>query len=105
MGRNRQGRHKNQRSKKELGGERRHTALTASVMGWSVIAYNTQPPLVLIHGTMTALRYVHDILQPHGVPLMQRLPGAIFKKDNARDHTALVSQDYHRAVTILSWPA
>ncbi|GFV57625.1 transposable element Tcb2 transposase [Trichonephila clavipes] len=45
--------------------------------------------------------YVHDILQPHVLPLMQRLPGAIFQQDNARPHTARVSQDCLLAVTIL----
>ncbi|GFW43150.1 transposable element Tcb1 transposase [Trichonephila clavipes] len=44
----------------------RHTAPTAGVMVWGVIAYNIRSPLVLIRGTMTAQRYVHDILQPHG---------------------------------------
>ncbi|GFW40939.1 transposable element Tcb1 transposase [Trichonephila clavipes] len=29
---------------------------------------------------MIAQRYVHDILQPHVLPLMQRLPGAIFQE-------------------------
>ncbi|GFW08567.1 hypothetical protein TNCV_2775891 [Trichonephila clavipes] len=33
---------------------------------------------------MTAQRYVQDILQPHVLPLMQRLPGAIFQQDNAQ---------------------
>ncbi|GFX20133.1 uncharacterized protein TNCV_1436931 [Trichonephila clavipes] len=42
---------------------------------------------------MTAQRYVHDILQPHVLPLMQRLPGAIFKQDNARPHTVRMSQE------------
>ncbi|GFY19313.1 transposable element Tcb1 transposase [Trichonephila clavipes] len=32
---------------------------------------------------MTAQRYVHDILQPHVLPLMQRLPGAIFQQYSA----------------------
>ncbi|GFY26067.1 transposable element Tcb2 transposase [Trichonephila clavipes] len=52
----------------------RHTAPTAGVMVWGAIAYNTRSPLVLIRGTMTAQLYVHDILQPHELPLMQRLP-------------------------------
>ncbi|GFV53549.1 transposable element Tcb2 transposase [Trichonephila clavipes] len=52
----------------------RHTSLTAGVMVWDVIAYNTRSSLVLIRGTMTAQRYVHDILQPHVLPLMQRVP-------------------------------
>ncbi|GFU23493.1 transposable element Tcb2 transposase [Trichonephila clavipes] len=56
----------------------RHTTPTAGVMVWDAIAYNTRSPLVLIRGTMTAYRYVHGILLPHVLPLMQRLPGAIF---------------------------
>ncbi|GFW60245.1 transposable element Tcb1 transposase [Trichonephila clavipes] len=54
---------------------------------------------------MTAQWYVHDILQPHVLPLMQRLPVAIFQQDNARPHSARVSQDYLRIVTTLPWPA
>ncbi|GFY35008.1 transposable element Tcb2 transposase [Trichonephila clavipes] len=83
----------------------RHIAPTAAVMAWDVIAYNTRPPLVLIRGTMTAQRYAHDILQPHVLPLMQRLPGAIFQQDNARPHMARVSQDCLRIFTTLPCPA
>ncbi|GFV52643.1 transposable element Tcb2 transposase [Trichonephila clavipes] len=43
----------------------RHTTPTAGVMVWSAIAYNTRSPLVLIRGTITANRYVRDIMQPH----------------------------------------
>ncbi|GFW48215.1 transposable element Tcb1 transposase [Trichonephila clavipes] len=41
-----------------------HTVHIAGVMVWCAIAYNTRLPLVLIRGTMTAQRYVNDILQP-----------------------------------------
>ncbi|GFY24588.1 transposable element Tcb2 transposase [Trichonephila clavipes] len=54
---------------------------------------------------MTAQWYVHDILQPHVLPLMQRLPGAIFQQDNAWPHTARLSKDCLRTVTIQPWPA
>ncbi|GFT12592.1 transposable element Tcb2 transposase [Trichonephila clavipes] len=77
---------------------------TASVMVWGTIAYNTRSPLILFHGTMTAQRYVHDILQPHVLPLMQRHPGAIFQQENVRPHTARVRQDCLRTVTALPWP-
>ncbi|GFW52947.1 transposable element Tcb2 transposase [Trichonephila clavipes] len=83
----------------------RHTTSTAGVMVWGAIAYNTRSPLVLIHGTITVQRYVHDILQPHALSLMQRLPGAIFQKENARPHTARVSQDWLCTVTTLPWSA
>ncbi|GFU49752.1 transposable element Tcb2 transposase [Trichonephila clavipes] len=36
---------------------------------------------------------------------MQRLPGAIFRQDNDRHHTARVSQDCLRTVTTLPWHA
>ncbi|GFX66584.1 transposable element Tcb2 transposase [Trichonephila clavipes] len=51
----------------------RHTAPTAGVMLWVAIAYNTRSPLVLIRGTMTAQRYVHGILQPHVLPLIEHI--------------------------------
>ncbi|GFX98402.1 transposable element Tcb2 transposase [Trichonephila clavipes] len=60
--------------------EQRHIAATAGVMVCGVIAYNTRSLLVLIRGTMTAQRYVHDILQPHVLLLIQRLPGAFFSQ-------------------------
>ncbi|GFV66214.1 transposable element Tcb2 transposase [Trichonephila clavipes] len=72
-------------------------------MVWGAIAYNTRSPRVLIRGTMTAQRNVNDILQPHVLPLMQWLPGAIFQQDNARPYTARVSKDCLRTVTILPW--
>ncbi|GFU83263.1 transposable element Tcb1 transposase [Trichonephila clavipes] len=54
---------------------------------------------------MTEQRYVHDILQPHVLSLMQRLSGAIFQQDNARPHTASASQDGLCIVATLPWPA
>ncbi|GFT17824.1 transposable element Tcb2 transposase [Trichonephila clavipes] len=69
------------------------------------VAYNTRSPLVLIRGAMTAQWYVHDILQPHVLLLMQRLPEALFQQDNARPHMAKVSQDCLRTVTIPHWLA
>ncbi|GFW73735.1 transposable element Tcb2 transposase [Trichonephila clavipes] len=52
---------------------------------------------------MIAQRHVHDILQPHVLPLMQRFPGAFFIQDNVRPHMARVSQDCPRTVTTLPW--
>ncbi|GFU95459.1 transposable element Tcb2 transposase [Trichonephila clavipes] len=83
----------------------RHTAPTVGERVWGVIAYNTLSQLVLIYGPMTALRYDHDILQPHVLPLMQRLPGVIFQQSNARPQTARVLQDCLSYLTTLPWPA
>ncbi|GFY02870.1 uncharacterized protein TNCV_3507501 [Trichonephila clavipes] len=54
---------------------------------------------------MTAQRYVPDILQPHVLPLMQRLPGAIFQQDNVQPNMARVSQECLLTVNTLPWPA
>ncbi|GFY18303.1 uncharacterized protein TNCV_2047091 [Trichonephila clavipes] len=43
---------------------------------------------------MTAQLCVHDILQPHVLPLIQRIPGVIFEQDNAQTHMARVSRDF-----------
>ncbi|GFU26522.1 transposable element Tcb2 transposase [Trichonephila clavipes] len=73
-----------------------HTAPTIDVIVWGAIANNTWSPLVLIRGIVTTQWYL--------LPFLQRLPGAIFKQDNARHHTTRVSQDYLHTVTTLPWP-
>ncbi|GFV65254.1 transposable element Tcb2 transposase [Trichonephila clavipes] len=82
----------------------RHTAPTAGLMIWGVIALNTWSSLVLIRRTKTAQQNVHDILQPRVLPLMQRLPGTIFQH-NARPCMARVSQECLCTVTTLPWPS
>ncbi|GFW52255.1 transposable element Tcb2 transposase [Trichonephila clavipes] len=77
----------------------RHTTPTAGVKVWGVIAYNTRSPLVLIHGTITAQRYVHDILQSLVLPLMQRPLGAIFLT-----MLGLTRQCCHKTVSALLLP-
>ncbi|GFU80751.1 transposable element Tcb1 transposase [Trichonephila clavipes] len=52
----------------------RHTAPTAGGMVWVSIANDTWSSLIFIQGTMTAQRYVHNILQPHVLPFMVGLP-------------------------------
>ncbi|GFU01017.1 hypothetical protein TNCV_1816381 [Trichonephila clavipes] len=49
---------------------------------------------------MTAQRYVHAILQPHVLLLMQRLPGALFQQEDDRPHTATC----HKTVSALLLP-
>ncbi|GFY08805.1 uncharacterized protein TNCV_4659981 [Trichonephila clavipes] len=49
---------------------------------------------------MTTQWCADDILQPHVLPLMQQLPGAIFQQDNARPHIARG----HKTVSALLLP-
>ncbi|GFX36657.1 l-Fucosyltransferase [Trichonephila clavipes] len=73
-------------------------------MGCHCLQY-TVTPNIDPQRHMTVQWYVHDILQPYVLSLMQRLAGAIFQQDYARPHTAKVSPDYLHTVTTLSWPA
>ncbi|GFW95825.1 uncharacterized protein TNCV_5023601 [Trichonephila clavipes] len=49
-----------------------------------------------MHGALTGQRYIDDILRSHVGPFLNGLPGALFQQDNARPHTARVSQDFLR---------
>ncbi|GFV56402.1 transposable element Tcb1 transposase [Trichonephila clavipes] len=69
-------------------------------MVWGATTYNTRSLLVLFRGTMTAQRYVHEILQPQVLSLMQRLPGAFFNKAML----GLTRQGCHKTVSALLLP-
>ncbi|GFV27628.1 DDE_3 domain-containing protein [Trichonephila clavipes] len=58
-----------------------------------------------MRGTLTGQRYVDDILRPYVGPFLNGLPRALFQQDNARPHTAKVSQDILRHFQTLPWPA
>ncbi|GFW77225.1 DDE_3 domain-containing protein [Trichonephila clavipes] len=74
-------------------------------MVWGAISYDSRSTLIVIRGTLTSQRYVHDILRPHVGPFLNALPGAIFQQDNARPHTARVVQGFLHHFQILPWLA
>ncbi|UYV79404.1 Transposase [Cordylochernes scorpioides] len=57
-----------------------------------------------IMGTMTAQRYVDDVLRPVTFPYLQGVPNALYQQDNARPHTARISQQALQDVQMLPWP-
>ncbi|UYV82024.1 hypothetical protein LAZ67_21000486 [Cordylochernes scorpioides] len=63
----------------------RPTVRQRGIMVWGAIAYDSRSPLLRIQGTMTAQRYVDD-------------------QDNARPHTARISQQALQDVQMLPWP-
>ncbi|GFX86068.1 uncharacterized protein TNCV_2403641 [Trichonephila clavipes] len=79
-----------------------NTPLPQRCDGTGAIAYNTRSPIVLIRGT-THTRQPSNMSMNYSqvLPLLQRLPGAIFQQDNAWPHTARMSQDWFRTVTLL----
>ncbi|GFV32653.1 uncharacterized protein TNCV_441451 [Trichonephila clavipes] len=46
-----------------------------------------------------------DILTPIVLPMLSSRPGAIYQQDNARPHTARLSQQCLQGYDVLPWPA
>ncbi|UYV73134.1 hypothetical protein LAZ67_10001919 [Cordylochernes scorpioides] len=82
----------------------RPTVRQRGIMVWGAIAYDSRSPLLRIQGTMTAQRYVDDVLRPVTLPYLQGVPNALYQQDNARPHTALISQQALQDVQMLPWP-
>ncbi|GFV18374.1 transposable element Tcb2 transposase, partial [Trichonephila clavipes] len=83
----------------------RHTAISQGVTVWGAISWDTRSSLVVLQGTLTARRYVDDILTPIVLPMLSSRPGAIYQQDNARPHTARLSQQCLQVYDVLPWPA
>ncbi|GFX10015.1 HTH_Tnp_Tc3_2 domain-containing protein [Trichonephila clavipes] len=76
-----------------------------NVTVWGAISWDTRSSLVVLQGTLTARRYVDDILTPIVLPMLSSRPGAIYQQDNARPHTARLSQQCLQGYDVLPWPA
>ncbi|GFT74509.1 transposable element Tcb2 transposase [Trichonephila clavipes] len=83
----------------------RHTAISQGVTVWGAISWDTRSSLVVLQGTLTARRYVDDILTPIVLPMLSSRPGAIYQQDNARPHTARLSQQCLQGYDVLPWPS
>ena len=62
-------------------------------MVWGSIAYGFKSPLVVINGTMNAVKYSDDVLAPHVVPTAQQR-ALTFQHDNARPPVARICTDF-----------
>ncbi|UYV84551.1 hypothetical protein LAZ67_X002594 [Cordylochernes scorpioides] len=80
------------------------TVRQRGIMVWGAIAYDSRSPLLRIQGTLTAQRYVDDVLRPVTLPYLQGVPNALYQQDNARPHTARISQQALQDVQMLPWP-
>lgn len=85
----------------------RHTARTPGIMVWGAIGYNCRSHLVHIAGNLNSDRYIREIVEPEVLPLLRRIPGAVFQQDNARAHVSQTAQAFFSAqqVSLLPWPA
>ena len=79
-----------------------------SVLMWGGISWTGKTLMVRINGTLTAQRYVEDVVEPVVVPYLQECPVTeIFQQDNARPHSAALTQQalQRNNVEVLPWPA
>ncbi|UYV70475.1 hypothetical protein LAZ67_7003182 [Cordylochernes scorpioides] len=79
----------------------RPTVRQRGIMVWGAIAYDSRSPLLRIQGTMTAQRYVDDVLRPVTLPYLQGVSNALYQQDNVRPHTARISQQALQDVQML----
>ncbi|GFX44244.1 HTH_Tnp_Tc3_2 domain-containing protein [Trichonephila clavipes] len=84
----------------------RSRPISQGVTVWGAISWDTRSSLVVLQGTLTARRYVDDILTPIVLPMLSSRPGAIYQQDNVRPHTARLSQQCLQGYDVLPpWPA
>ena len=76
-----------------------------SVMVWGGISHGVKSPLIVVSGSLTAVRYRDEILRPVAVPLVQQHQ-MTFQHYNARPHVARVCQDFlaNNNIVPLDWP-
>ena len=84
------------------------------VMTWGGITHNMRvgPVFFLNQGQgqgrgVTAQRYIHEVLQPQVVPFFEQHQNFLLQQDNARPHTARVTQDFlqRHGIPLLPHPA
>ncbi|GBM99280.1 hypothetical protein AVEN_142276-1 [Araneus ventricosus] len=69
------------------------------------ISYESRSTLAVIPRTLTANLYVSLVIQPVVLPFMNIIQGGVFQQDNARPHTAVVTQHALQSVDMVSWTA
>ena len=79
-----------------------------SVMVWAGICHDGRTQLIIVQGTLIAVKYRNDILDPIVLHfLQQRNFDHVFQHDNARCQVAHVCQDFlnQNHIPVLPWPA
>jgi hypothetical protein len=66
-----------------------------SVMVWAGICHNGRTQLKIVQGTLNAVKYRDDILDPIDLPFLQQQNfDHVFQHDNARCYVVRVCQDF-----------
>lgn len=78
-----------------------------SLMIWGGIQGNRKTDLVFVQGNLNAQGYINQVLRPVAVPFINANGPATLMHDNARPHTAILTQQYLNVnrINVLPWPA
>ncbi|GFU11111.1 DDE_3 domain-containing protein [Trichonephila clavipes] len=69
---------------------------------WRRTGQRSDPAFIVERHTAIFTRYVDDILTPIVLPMLSSRPGAIYQQDNARPHTARLSQQCLQGYDVLT---
>ena len=79
-----------------------------SLMIWAAVSFHYKSRLHFCYSNLTAQRYRDDILIPYVAPMFANHPDLnVFQQDNARPHTAHISQTYlnNAGIQVMPWPS
>ncbi|GFT52948.1 transposable element Tc1 transposase [Trichonephila clavipes] len=82
-----------------------HTGPQLGVMVWGAISFDICIPLVVFRGTLTAQRYIDEILRTVWLPFLLQYSGLIFQLDSAKIHKVSAAVNDLTACQTLPWPA
>ena len=77
-------------------------------MEWGGISWHHKTQLIIVDGSLTARRYIDEILEPEVVPFLRNNGDVtLFQQDNAHAHSARLTMDFfnQNGVQVLPWPA
>ncbi len=79
-----------------------------SVMVWAGISIGGKTDLIVIDGTLTALRYIEEVIRPNVIPYAGAIGDSfILQDDNARPHRGNIVNEYleEQGIARMDWPA
>lgn len=85
-----------------------HRYTGGTVMAWAGIMIGGRTSLVFPEGNLNAASYIDEVLEPVVLPFSSEIgPEFIFMHDNARPHTARITNEWLEAqeIPVLPWPA
>jgi hypothetical protein len=84
------------------------TVVEAEVLVWAGICHDDRTQLKIVQGTLNAIKYRDDILDPIVLSFLhQRNFDHVFQHDHARCHVVRICQDflYQNHIRVLPWSA